>query len=74
MTVQTDPAYVFERSSDEYLRLTRQAALFEPMTERLFRDAGITPGMRVLDVGQRSRRRRSPRRPARRAGRLRRRR
>ncbi len=51
MTLQTDPAYVFERSSDEYLRLTRQAALFEPMTERLFRDAGITPGMRVLDVG-----------------------
>jgi ubiquinone/menaquinone biosynthesis C-methylase UbiE len=51
MTLQTDPTYVFERSSDEYLRLTRQAALFEPMTERLFRDAGITPGMRVLDVG-----------------------
>jgi len=51
MTVHTDPAYVFERSSDEYLRLTQQAALFEPMTERLFRDAGVTPGMRVLDVG-----------------------
>ena len=51
MTLQTDPSYVFERSSDEYARLTRQAALFEPMTERLFRDAGITPGMRVLDVG-----------------------
>ena len=51
MTVHTDPAYVFERSSDEYARLTRQAALFEPMTERLFRDAGVTPGMRVLDVG-----------------------
>jgi SAM-dependent methyltransferase len=51
MTVHTDPTYVFERSSDEYMRLTRQAALFEPMTERLFRDAGVTPGMRVLDVG-----------------------
>jgi ubiquinone/menaquinone biosynthesis C-methylase UbiE len=51
MTVHTDPAYVFERSSDEYLRLTRQAALFEPLTERLFRDAGVTRGMRVLDVG-----------------------
>ena len=51
MTLQTDPAYVFERSSDEYMRLTRQAALTEAMTERLFRDAGITPGMRVLDVG-----------------------
>ena len=51
MTVHTEPAYVFERSSDEYLRLTRQAALLEPLTERLFRDAGVTRGMRVLDVG-----------------------
>jgi len=51
VTVHTEPAYVFERSSDEYLRLTRQAARFEPLTERLFRDAGVTRGMRVLDVG-----------------------
>jgi ubiquinone/menaquinone biosynthesis C-methylase UbiE len=51
MTLQTDPSYLFESSSDEYARLTRQAALIAPMTERLFRDAGITPGMRVLDVG-----------------------
>jgi SAM-dependent methyltransferase len=51
MAKETDPTYVFERSSDEHVRLTRQAALFEPMTERLFRDAGITRGMRVLDVG-----------------------
>ena len=51
MALQTDPTYVFERSSDEHVRLTRQAALFEPMTERLFRDAGVTSGMRVLDVG-----------------------
>lgn len=51
MTLQTDPSYLFDSSSDEYGRLTRQAALIAPMTERLFRDAGITPGMRVLDVG-----------------------
>ena len=51
MARETDPTYVFERSSDEHVRLTRQAALFEPMTERLFRDAGVTRGMRVLDVG-----------------------
>jgi 2-polyprenyl-3-methyl-5-hydroxy-6-metoxy-1,4-benzoquinol methylase len=51
MTLQADPTYVFERSGDEYDRLTRQAALFEPVTERLLRDAGISPGMRVLDVG-----------------------
>ena len=51
MTLQTDPSYLFESSSDEYARLTRQAALIAPMTERLFRDAGISPGLRVLDVG-----------------------
>ena len=51
MTEQTDGSYVLERTTDEYLRLTRQASLFEPMTERLFRNAGIVPGMRVLDVG-----------------------
>src|SRR6478735_9112701 len=51
MTQQTDPSYVFERSGDEYVRLTRQAALIEPMTASLFREAGITSGMRVLDVG-----------------------
>ena len=51
VTVHTEPAYVFERSSDEYLRLTRQAALLDPLTERFFRDAGVTRGMRVLDVG-----------------------
>ena len=34
MTVQADPDYVFERSDDEYRRLTRQAALMEPVTER----------------------------------------
>src|SRR5262249_50294062 len=27
------------------------AAIFEPFTERLFRDAGIGPGQRVLDIG-----------------------
>ena len=51
MTLQTDPSYVLERSDDEYVRLGRQAALLDPMTERLFRDARITAGMRVLDVG-----------------------
>jgi len=35
----------------EHERLIRQAALIAPNTERLFRQAGIGPGQRVLDVG-----------------------
>ena len=31
--------------------LTRQAKTLEPYTKRLFRDAGLGPGQRVLDVG-----------------------
>jgi SAM-dependent methyltransferase len=51
MTVQTDPTYALGRSTLEYERLAAQAALIRPMTERLFREAGIGPGQRVLDVG-----------------------
>ena len=48
---KNDPTYALGRSEDEYQRLTEQAAFFRPLTERLFREAGIGPGMRVLDVG-----------------------
>ena len=48
---KNDPTYALGRSTDEYQRLTEQAAFFRPLTERLFREAGIGPGMRVLDVG-----------------------
>ena len=48
---QADPAYALARSRDEYERLTRQAAFLKGTTERLFRAAGLGPGMRVLDVG-----------------------
>jgi len=43
--------YALKRSREEYERLTRQAALFRGMTQRLFDAAGLAPGMRVLDVG-----------------------
>jgi ubiquinone/menaquinone biosynthesis C-methylase UbiE len=46
-----DPAYALTRSQDEYERLSRQAAFLGRTTERLFRAAGLEPGMRVLDVG-----------------------
>lgn len=43
--------YALGRTSQEYARLARQAALIEPMTRRTFADAGIAPGVRVLDLG-----------------------
>ncbi len=43
--------YVLGTTDAEHDRLLRQAARLEPFTERLFRDAGIGPGQRVLDVG-----------------------
>ncbi|MFF5228008.1 class I SAM-dependent methyltransferase [Dactylosporangium sp. NPDC000521] len=46
-----DPAYALARSHEEYERLGRQALFLHGSTERLLRDAGLRPGMRVLDVG-----------------------
>ena len=46
-----EPAYALARSDEEYDRLSRQAAFLRGTTERLFRTAGLAPGMRVLDVG-----------------------
>jgi SAM-dependent methyltransferase len=43
--------YALGYTSDEHQRLMRQAARIAPFTERLFRDAGIGPGQRVLDLG-----------------------
>jgi tRNA A58 N-methylase Trm61 len=43
--------YVLGDTDAEHLRLVRQARLLAPFAERLFRDAGIVAGMRVLDLG-----------------------
>jgi len=43
--------YALGRTQKEYARLSRQSALLDPLTQRLFNDAGIAPGMRVLDLG-----------------------
>ena len=43
--------YVLGHSDQEIDRLSAQARLIAPFTRQLFRDAGIVPGMRVLDVG-----------------------
>jgi ubiquinone/menaquinone biosynthesis C-methylase UbiE len=46
---QTD--YVLGHTDREQARLIRQARVLAPITERFLRDAGIVPGMRVLDIG-----------------------
>src|SRR5690242_11701945 len=46
-----DPTYVLGRSDIETTRLAQQAVLFEPSMRRLLTEAGITPGMSVLDLG-----------------------
>lgn len=48
---ERDPTYVLGRSEDEARRLEERAVLFNPPTRLLFEDAGITTGMKVLDVG-----------------------
>jgi ubiquinone/menaquinone biosynthesis C-methylase UbiE len=43
--------YALGYTSAEHDRLIRQATRIAPTTERLFREAGIGPGQRVLDLG-----------------------
>ena len=43
--------YALGRTPREYARLAMQAELLKPLTRRVFEDAGIAPGMRVLDLG-----------------------
>jgi 2-polyprenyl-3-methyl-5-hydroxy-6-metoxy-1,4-benzoquinol methylase len=52
MNVQ-DPAtqYALGNTDAEHERLTQQAAQFDPLTERLFRAAGVGPGQRVVELG-----------------------
>jgi SAM-dependent methyltransferase len=44
-------SYALGDGPDELSRLARQARLIDPITTRFFTEAGIVPGMRVLDVG-----------------------
>jgi SAM-dependent methyltransferase len=45
------PLYVLGQSGSESQRLIKQASYLQPFTERVFRRAGLGPGMRVLDLG-----------------------
>jgi len=43
--------YVLGHTSVEQQRLIRQARVLAPLTERFLREAGISSGMCVLDIG-----------------------
>jgi len=43
--------YVLGHSRHELNRLSAQSQIFEPFTHQFFLDAGLRPGMRVLDIG-----------------------
>jgi len=45
------PVYTLGHTDRELNRLIAQAKLAEPVTRQFFQEAGICPGMRVLDVG-----------------------
>jgi 2-polyprenyl-3-methyl-5-hydroxy-6-metoxy-1,4-benzoquinol methylase len=46
-----DTRYVLGHSEREIDRLIAQAGFIEPITRRFFVEAGIAPGMTILDVG-----------------------
>lgn len=45
------PAYIFDRTSEEYRRLRLQAGIWEDVTANLLDRVGVEPGQRCLDVG-----------------------
>lgn len=47
----SEAAYVMGHDDRERRRLRLQASVLNPLTELLFRRAGITSGMKVLDIG-----------------------
>jgi SAM-dependent methyltransferase len=48
---ERDPEYALGDSSRELARLIEQSRFFGQLTRNVFIDAGLSPGMRVLDVG-----------------------
>jgi len=48
---QPTAGYALGYTKAEQERLIRQAAVIAPITERFFREAGIGPGQRVVDLG-----------------------
>ena len=48
---ESKPAYVMGHSDRERRRLALQAAVLNPLTDSFLRRAGISAGMRILDLG-----------------------
>lgn len=48
---QSERQYTMGRSDEETERLIEQSRLYEPITRRFLESAGISRGMRVLDIG-----------------------
>jgi 2-polyprenyl-3-methyl-5-hydroxy-6-metoxy-1,4-benzoquinol methylase len=48
---ESDFGYALGHSEEELERLRTQARLIDPITRRFFLEAGIQPGMQVMDVG-----------------------
>ena len=48
---KADATYTMGRSAGETERLIEQAHLYERLTLRMLRNAGVEPGMKVLDIG-----------------------
>ena len=51
MAAKTEGDYILGQSEYEYERLTFQAKILRPFTDKFFRFAGVGPGMRVLEIG-----------------------
>jgi ubiquinone/menaquinone biosynthesis C-methylase UbiE len=51
MTDTASAAYIMGREDRELRRLALQASILEPVTEQLFRRAGLASGMSVVDFG-----------------------
>lgn len=50
-TVRARTAYMLGKTTAEHVRLTRQGRLIANLTQHFLQDAGLRPGMRVLDLG-----------------------
>jgi ubiquinone/menaquinone biosynthesis C-methylase UbiE len=51
MASKNEDNYILGQSEYEYERLTFQAKLVRPFTDKFFRSAGVSPGMRALEIG-----------------------
>jgi hypothetical protein len=51
VTLKGDPEYAMGRNDAETQRLIDREVVYGPSSRAAFREAGICPGMKVLDIG-----------------------